>query len=73
MDVENPKKERFKRLAGKRTNEVLKRLRILGNCADRSRYDYTGEDIEKIFRVINREVTKTKSLFSLEMEEEFKL
>jgi len=73
MDVENPKRERFKRLAGKRTNEVLKRLRILGNCADRSRYDYIEEDIEKIFRTINRELAKTKSLFSLEMEEEFRL
>ena len=48
------KKERFKRLAAYRTNEILKRLRILGNCSNRSAYEYTEEDINKIFSEIEK-------------------
>jgi len=51
--TEKEKTERFKRLAILRTNEVLDRLRILGNCSDRRSYQYTDEEIEKIFRAID--------------------
>lgn len=49
------KRQRFQRLAEKRTNDVLERLRILGNCANRGQYDYSAEDTGKIFRAIERE------------------
>ena len=39
------KRERFKRLAVTRTNEVLKKIRVLGNCSNRSAYEYTEEEI----------------------------
>ena len=35
------KRTRFERLAVYRTNEVLKRLKVLGNCGNRSAYEYT--------------------------------
>jgi hypothetical protein len=67
-------KERFKRLATIRTNEVLKRLKILGNCANRYIYDYTEEDVEKIFSVIEKKVREVKLMFYFPKEkEEFKL
>ncbi len=66
--------ERFKRLAQRRTNRVLKTLRILGNCADKSRYEYTKEDIERIFTAVDRRLNKTKARFDLPTDkEEFKL
>lgn len=58
------KRERFKRLATKRTNKVLKSLEVLGNCANRSGYDYSEEDIKKIFNAIEGKVEKTKLKFT---------
>ncbi len=49
------KRNRFQRLAEKRTNDVLERLRILGNCSHRGQYEYTQEDIQKIFNTIEKE------------------
>ena len=57
------KKERFNRLATIRTNEVLDRLRILGNCSDKRSYEYTDEEIDKIFRAIDEQVKIVKTKF----------
>lgn len=59
---DDPRK-RFKRLATKRTNEVLYRLKVLGNCSNRSFYSYTEEDINKIFGAIEEQVRFVKSKF----------
>ena len=66
-------KERFRRLATLRTQAVLKRLQILGNCANRYVYDYDESDIEKIFLEIERSVRKTKAKYlSHKKRDEFK-
>jgi len=67
------KVERFKRLATLRTNAVMKRLKILGNCANRQIYDYTEVDVNKIFTVIERQVRETKTKFYFPKEEKFRL
>ena len=67
------KRERFKRLATKRTNSVLKRLKVLGNCANRSAYEYAEEDINKIFSEIERKVKEVNSKFHFPKIKEFKL
>ena len=63
IDKNNAKKDRFKRLAEARTNEILKKLKILGNCSNRGAYNYTEEDIRKIFSIIDRNVKDTKAKF----------
>lgn len=66
--------EKFKRLAEKRTNEVLKKLRILGNCANRNAYDYSEDEINKIFSAIEKATKEVKSKFQfLSTEKKFKL
>ena len=67
------KKERFKRLGTQRTNSVLQRLKVLGNCSNRSAYDYMEEEINKIFSEIKRRVRETKSKFHFPKNKEFKL
>jgi hypothetical protein len=68
------KKIRFKKLAEYRTNEVLKRLKILGNCANRSAYEYTEEEIGRIFSEIERKVKEVKIKFHFPKSgEKFKL
>ncbi|MDD5290254.1 MAG: hypothetical protein PHT40_03610 [Patescibacteria group bacterium] len=66
------KTERFKKLAEARTNHVLKALKILGNCANRSLYDYEDEEVRKIFRAINEKIEETKGKFKYS-EKEFRL
>ena len=69
---ENPE-DRFKRLATSRTNEVLRRLKILGNCANRQVYEYSEKDIETIFSVIERKAKEVRTKFHFPKEEKFRL
>jgi len=73
MASENQKRERFKRLATYRTNGVLKKLKVLGHCANRSAYSYKREEVNKIFSEIERKVREVKSKFHFPKEKEFKL
>jgi hypothetical protein len=65
--------ERFKRLASKRTNDILEKIRILGNCSNKSSYEYTEEEINKIFTEIDKQLKLTKSKFSAGKRERFRL
>lgn len=67
------KKNRFQRLAEKRTNDVLERLRILGNCSNRGQYEYTQDDIQKIFSSIEKETKVIKLKFRDGETQKFKL
>ncbi|OGF86684.1 MAG: hypothetical protein HYW15_03625 [Candidatus Giovannonibacteria bacterium] len=67
------KRERFKRLGTQRTNSVLQRLKVLGNCSNRSAYEYTEEEVNKIFSEIERRVRETKAKFHFPKNKEFKL
>ena len=73
MNNNEQKRERFKRLATLRTNAVLQRLKVLSNCANRSAYDYTEDEINKIFSEIEKHVRGTKSKFHFPKNKEFKL
>jgi hypothetical protein len=73
MASQEEKRNRFKKLAVYRTNEVLKRLKVLSNCANRSAYDYTEEEINKIFNAVEKEVKEVKAKFHFPKHREFKL
>ena len=46
-------------------------VRLLGNCSNKSNYDYTDADIQKIFTAIEKELKNTKLKFSVsEVEDE---
>ena len=38
-------------------------LRLLGNCSSKANYEYTDDDIRKIFSTIDKEVKNTKNRF----------
>lgn len=67
------RQERFKRIAEKRTNEILEKIRILGNCSNKSSYDYTEEEVNKIFSEIDKQLKLTKARFLSGKRERFKL
>jgi hypothetical protein len=56
--------EKFKRVATKRTNELLDKIRILGNCSNKSTYEYTEEDVIKIFKSLEKQLEISKTRFS---------
>jgi CHASE1-domain containing sensor protein len=73
MSEQTEERERFERLATKRTNAVIEKLDILANCADRGRYEYTKEDVKEIFKAIKRKRKKVESQFEFPEEDEFSL
>ena len=62
--MQETKKEKFVRLAENRTNKVLEMIRLIGNLANRSVYDYTDADVEKIFNAIEMETALAKKQFT---------
>lgn len=64
---------RFKRIAEQRTNAVLDKIRILGNLSNRQMYDYSDEDIEKIFTAINRQLRDIRAKFNSKKPQRFEL
>lgn len=65
--------DRFKRLATQRTNAVLDKLRLLGNLSNKSSYEYSEEDLRKIFSAIDIQLRTIKTRFTGSKKNEFKL
>ncbi|MGH2710266.1 MAG: hypothetical protein ACRDH9_03565 [Actinomycetota bacterium] len=57
------KRDAFLRLAERRTNAVLDKVRVLSNCANPYAYEYTDDDVKKIFAAIERELRVAKTKF----------
>jgi len=56
--------ERFKRLATLRTNAVLEKLRLMGNLSSKTNYEYSEEEVSKIFYAIEAQLRTIKAIFS---------
>lgn len=56
-------REKFVRLANKRVNSAIKAIELIGNLSNRSNYDYTQEDAEKIFLALNKELKMCRERF----------
>lgn len=69
------KKAAFKRLAMKRTNNLIKNIRLLGNLSNKRNYDYTDDDFKRIFSTVENEVklAKSKFLVTLSKGKKFKI
>ena len=69
--MKESKRDRFVRLAEARTNKIINMLQLLGNCSSKANYEYTDEDIKKIFGALERELKNTKNRFlGVEQKEE---
>ena len=66
------KRKRFERLAALRTNSILNRLEVLGNCSNKHLYQYEKQDIEKIFEALEEKTKLIKAKFLGRKREEFK-
>ena len=62
--IQETKRDKFVRLAVARTNKIIDMLQLLGNCSNTSAYDYTQQDVEKIFGAIENELKEAKKKFN---------
>lgn len=73
MAKKEAKREAFRRLATKRTNAVIDKLRILGHCANPWLYEYSDEEVRKIFRAIDAELKAIKAKFQNSSKSKFQM
>lgn len=58
------KRDKFLELANNRVNRTIKDIRLIGNLSNRSAYEFSEEDVRKIFRALQRELEAARSRFS---------
>lgn len=63
-------REKFVNLAGKRVSRTLKNIQLIGNLSNRSNYDYTEEDVAKILRALQDEISACRKRFDLALKKQ---
>ncbi|MDD4157038.1 MAG: hypothetical protein PHY08_10745 [Candidatus Cloacimonetes bacterium] len=53
----NEKKLKFKELAEKRVNSTIKSIQLIGNLSNTRAYNYTDEEVKKIFKILKEEIS----------------
>jgi hypothetical protein len=70
------KRKKFIQLAEARVTRAIGQLRLVGNLSNRSAYEFSEDDVRKIFRALQKELDTAKSRFGVEgtaKDGEFKL
>ena len=62
--IQETKRDKFVRLAEARTNKIIDMIQLLGNCSNLGAYEYTQQDVDKIFTAIENELREAKKKFS---------
>lgn len=57
------KSEKFKRLSMQRVQKAAKYITALGNLSNTSSYEYTKDDVEKVFGYLQKQLDDTKAKF----------
>ena len=61
MEVNEEKRKKFMEFAGKRVNNVMHDIQILEPMARSNAYDFTKEDVEKMFYAMQESLNSTKA------------
>ncbi|MBI3133321.1 MAG: hypothetical protein HYZ14_01490 [Bacteroidetes bacterium] len=72
MAKKSIRRERFEKVAAKRTQKILDLLDILGNCSNRANYEYSEEDVRKMFLAIEGKTRNIKASFGQSISREEK-
>ena len=57
------RRERFVKVAESRVNRVLENLESLGKCSNKRNYEYSDDDMKRIFTEIEKKTKEVKGLF----------
>lgn len=61
------KRLRFEKVAAKRVEKIVHYLNLLGNCSNKSNYEYTKKDVDKMFKEIQSALNRNKTKFEIEL------
>jgi hypothetical protein len=67
------KRDRFTKVASYRTNQAMKYIRLISNCSNRNNYDYSDQDVNKIFSALEDELRMAKMKFKSKKKRNFEL
>jgi hypothetical protein len=65
-DAKSDKTLRFERLAERRVTEAVKKMRLIGNLANKRNYTYTDLHVKQILETLEDEVRQVKAKFRQE-------
>ncbi len=57
------KRKKFVELAEARVNKTIKNIRLIGNLSNKSFYEYSKDDVSRIFRTLQKELDAAKSRY----------
>lgn len=63
MNKKSIRRQRFENVAARRTQKILDLLDILGNCSNKSNYEYTDDDVRKMFSTIKEKTKNIEAIF----------
>lgn len=66
------KRQRFQEVAGIRVQMVLDKIDNLSKCANKKNYEFSQNDIDKMFRAITHQIKVSKIKFEGELNEKGK-
>ena len=72
MAKQESKSDCFVRIAEARTNKIIDMIRLLGNCSNKASYDYSKEDVRKIFTAIENELKTARAKFDSSSDDSVK-
>lgn len=55
--------EKFKRVASSRTQKIIDMIELLGNCSNQYVYEYSEEEVDKVFGAIETELKLAKEKY----------
>ena len=66
------KRAKFIEIAEARTNKILNMISLLGNCSNRSNYEYSDADVNQIFSALENELKECRKKFQASNESKVK-
>ena len=63
MQSKETNRERFIRIAEARTQKIIDMIDLLGNCSNQYNYEYTQNDVNKMFNAIENALKINKAKF----------
>lgn len=63
-NVKESKHEKFVRIVEARTNKAGEMLRLIGNCANIGSYEYSEEEVKKVFAYLEKELKNARNKFN---------
>ena len=62
--MKETKNERFRRIVVARVNKIIKLIQLIGNCANTANYEYSTQEVEKVFSALRSELDKAEKRFA---------